>query len=160
MGELEERQAYSQNPKLPGHKGSVLWEDGWRKEKSERGINAKNDECRKRIRQPKWDALWYAGVPNQGEGAQGCVAIWFGAGLCHAESGSHKVSAVCHETPVVRNHMKEKIMRRKNAGTRISGCQSWKESLLRYSSKSHWSTFVFTLVMTGSHFPLIPTSQI
>lgn len=30
MGELEERQAYSQNPKLPGHKGSVLWEDGWR----------------------------------------------------------------------------------------------------------------------------------
>lgn len=26
--------------------------------------------------------------------------------LCHAESGSHTVSAVCHKTPVVRNHIK------------------------------------------------------
>lgn len=40
--------------------------------------------------------------------------------LCHAESGSHAVSAVCHKTPVVRNHMK-KIIKGKNIGTRISG---------------------------------------
>lgn len=26
---------------------------------------------------------------------------------CHAESGSHTVSAVCHKMPVVRNHIKK-----------------------------------------------------
>lgn len=43
--------------------------------------------------------------------------------LCHEESGSHRVSAVYHKTPVVRNHIK-KIMEGKTIGTSISGCQS------------------------------------
>lgn len=62
------------------------------REKSECGNNAKNDEWRKRTGQ---QSEMPSCMPSQGEGAEGCDNVWLGAGLCHAESGSHKVSAVC-----------------------------------------------------------------
>lgn len=147
MGELEERQAYSQNPELPGHKGSVLWEDGWREknlsvESMPKVMNG-GKELGNQSEMPSC-------MPSQGEGAQGWVDVWFGAGLCHAESGSCKVSAVCVTELLWWETTWKKIMMKKNTGIRILGCQSWVESLLRYSSKSLWSTFAFILVMVVS----------
>lgn len=111
-----------------GTKGYVV--GGWReREKLNVEPMPRNSECSKSTKWPKRGALLCDHVPSQGEKELKDVLTFDSLlVLCHAESGRQTVSAACHKTLVVRNHIK-KIMEGTNVGTRISGCHSLKWNL-------------------------------